>query len=191
MVIETGYVKVTNSISGVGAPAIVVDDYAKANSSFTVEATYSTAANANEAVVLTYNTNETATGSADTAKKVFTFSIDTAEADVPLNSIAKVATFTVANPKIVNASGNEITGLKGLTVSAVADKSTAKSVTVTVTVKGLVEAGGVTLTTDAGNWNGTASNAKTIAENTNYVTATQFVYSFAVSGDATPTITLS
>ena len=190
--VETGYVKVTNSISG-SDPKIEAAAYAKANSSFTVKATYSAAANANEAVELTYNTDKTATGSADTAKKVFTFSIDTAETNVTLNSIDKVATYTVAAP-VVKSAGSVVTGLKGLTVSAVADKTTAKNgetVTVTVTVKGLVEAGGVTLTTDAGNWNGTASNAMTIAENTNYVTATQFVYSFAVSGDATPTITLS
>ena len=191
--ILTGYVQVTNSIGG-SDPAIVVDGYAKANSSFTVKATYSAAANPNEAVELTYNTNKTAIGVADTAKKVFTFSIDTAEADVTLDSIAKVATFTVAPAKVVNGSGAEITGLKGLTVSAAADKTSAKSgetVTVTVTVKGLVETGDVILTTDNGNWNGTAHNAMTIAAGTNYVTATQLVYSFVISADATPTITLS
>ena len=192
VVIETGYVKVTNSISG-SDPAIVVDGYAKANSSFTVEATYSSAANANEAVVLTYNTTETATGSADTDKKVFTFSIDTAEANVTLNSIAKVATFTVAAPKVVNGSGVEITGLNGLTVTAVADKTSAKSndtVTVTVTVKGQATKA-TKLTTDAGNWDGTSSQAWTIPANTNYATAHTVIYTFTVSADATPTITVA
>ena len=192
-VIKTGYVGVTNSITG-SDPAIVVDSYAKANSAFTVKATYSTAANANEEVVLTYDGTKTVTGVADTARKVFTFAVPAGVADVTLNSIAKVATYTVAAPKVVNGSGTEITGLKGLTVSAVADKTTAKSgetVTVTVTVKGLVETGGVTLKTNNGNWNGTASDTMTIAANTNYVTATQLVYSFVISADATPTITLS
>ena len=192
-VIKTGYVGVTNSITG-SDPAIVVDSYAKANSTFTVKATYSTAANANEEVVLTYDGTKTVTGVADTARKVFTFAVPAGVADVTLNSIAKVATYTVAAPKVVNGSGTEITGLKGLTVSAVADKTTAKSgetVTVTVTVKGLVETGGVTLKTNNGNWNGTASDTMTIAANTNYVTATQLVYSFVISADATPTITLS
>ena len=192
-VIKTGYVGVTNSITG-SDPAIVVDSYAKANSTFTVKATYSTVANANEEVVLTYDGTKTVTGVADTARKVFTFAVPAGVADVTLNSIAKVATYTVAAPKVVNGSGTEITGLKGLTVSAVADKTTAKSgetVTVTVTVKGLVETGGVTLKTNNGNWNGTASDTMTIAANTNYVTATQLVYSFVISADATPTITLS
>ena len=192
-VIKTGYVGVTNSITG-SDPAIVVDSYAKANSTFTVKATYSTAANANEEVVLTYDGTKTVTGVADTARKVFTFAVPAGVADVTLNSIAKVATYTVAAPKVVNGSGTEITGLKGLTVSAVADKTTAKSgetVTVTVTVKGLVETGGVTLKTNNGNWNGTASDTMKIAANTNYVTATQLVYSFVISADATPTITLS
>ena len=71
-VIKTGYVGVTNSITG-SDPAIVVDSYAKANSTFTVKATYSTVANANEEVVLTYDGTKTVTVVADTARKVFTF----------------------------------------------------------------------------------------------------------------------
>ena len=145
--VETGYVKVTNSISG-SDPKIEAAAYAKANSSFTVKATYSAAANANEAVELTYNTDKTATGSADTAKKVFTFSIDTAEADVTLNSIDKVATYTVAAPTL--SAGADT---KGLTITAVADKTSAKvgeEVTVTVTVKGTAT-GDVKLTA-VGDW---------------------------------------
>ena len=153
-VIKTGYVKVTNSITG-SDPTIVVDGYAKANSTFTVKATYNTAANANEEVVLTYDGTKTVTGVADTARKVFTFAVPAGVADVTLNSIANVGTYTVAAPKVVDASGAEITGLEGLTVTAVADKTTAKSgekVTVTVTISGKAT-GDVTLTvTDPSSW---------------------------------------
>ena len=153
-VIKTGYVKVTNSITG-SDPTIVVDGYAKANSTFTVKATYNTAANANEEVVLTYDGTKTVTGVADTARRVFTFAVPAGVADVTLNSIANVGTYTVATPKVVNGSGSEITGLNGLTVTAVADKTTAKSgekVTVTVTISGKAT-GAVTLTvTDPSSW---------------------------------------
>ena len=137
-VIKTGYVKVTNSITD-SDPTIVVDGYAKANSTFTVKATYNNAANANEEVVLTYDGTKTVTGVADTARRVFTFAVPAGVADVTLNRIANVGTYTVATPKVVNGSGSEITGLTGLTVTAVADKTTAKSgekVTVTVTISG-------------------------------------------------------
>ena len=153
-VIKTGYVKVTNSITG-SDPTIVVDGYAKANSTFTVKATYNNVANANEEVVLTYDGTKTVTGVADTARKVFTFAVPAGVADVTLNSIANVGTYTVATPKVVNGSGSEITGLNGLTVTAVADKTTAKSgekVTVTVTISGKAT-GAVTLTvTDPSSW---------------------------------------
>ena len=152
-VIKTGYVKVTNSITG-SDPTIVVDGYAKANSTFTVKATYNTAANANEEVVLTYDGTKTVTGVADTARKVFTFAVPAGVADVTLNSINNVGTYTVAAPTVTNGT-NTVTGLKGLTVSAVADKTTAKSgekVTVTVTISGKAT-GAVTLTvTDPSSW---------------------------------------
>ena len=153
-VIKTGYVKVTNSITG-SDPTIVVDGYAKANSTFTVKATYNTVANANEEVVLTYDGTKTVTGVADTARRVFTFAVPAGVADVTLNNIANVGTYTVATPKVVNGSGSEITGLNGLTVTAVADKTTAKSgekVTVTVTISGKAT-GAVNLTvTDPSSW---------------------------------------
>ena len=151
--IETGYVKVTNSIGG-SDPAIVIDGYAKANSSFTVKATYTSAVVANEEVVLTYDGTKTVTGVADTARNMFTFAVPAGVADVTLNSIANVGTYTVAAPKVVNGSGSEITGLKGLTVRAVADKTTAKSgekVTVTVTISGKAT-GAVTLTLTGASW---------------------------------------
>ena len=152
-VIKTGYVKVTNSITG-SDPTIVVDSYAKANSTFTVKATYNTAANANEEVVLTYDGTKTVTGVADTARKVFTFAVPAGVADVTLNSINNVGTYTVAAPTVTDGT-NTVTGLKGLTVSAVADKTTAKSgekVTVTVTISGKAT-GAVTLTvTDPSSW---------------------------------------
>ena len=152
-VIKTGYVKVTNSITG-SDPTIVVDGYAKANSTFTVKATYNTAANANEEVVLTYDGTKTVTGVADTARNVFTFAVPAGVADVTLNSINNVGTYTVAAPTVTDGT-NTVTGLKGLTVSAVADKTTAKSgekVTVTVTISGKAT-GAVTLTvTDPSSW---------------------------------------
>ena len=152
-VIKTGYVKVTNSITG-SDPTIVVDGYAKANSTFTVKATYNTTANANEEVVLTYDGTKTVTGVADTARKVFTFAVPAGVADVTLNSINNVGTYTVAAPTVTDGT-NTVTGLKGLTVSAVADKTTAKSgekVTVTVTISGKAT-GAVTLTvTDPSSW---------------------------------------
>ena len=152
-VIKTGYVKVTNSITG-SDPTIVVDGYAKANSTFTVKATYNTAANANEEVVLTYDGTKTVTGVTDTARKVFTFAVPAGVADVTLNSINNVGTYTVAAPTVTDGT-NTVTGLNGLTVSAVADKTTAKSgekVTVTVTISGKAT-GAVTLTvTDPSSW---------------------------------------
>ena len=195
-VIKTGYVKVTNSITG-SDPTIVVDGYAKANSTFTVKATYNTAANANEEVVLTYDGTKTVTGVADTARKAFTFAVPAGVADVTLNSIANVGTYTVATPKVVNGSGSEITGLNGLTVTAVADKTTAKSgekVTVTVTISGKAT-GAVTLTvTDPSSWlaasvpvgvvytNGTKL---TVADGTNLGDGVTVKYEIPVSGTVT------
>ena len=152
-VIKTGYVKVTNSITG-SDPTIVVDGYAKANSTFTVKATYNTAANANEEVVLTYDGTKTVTGVADTARNVFTFAVPAGVADVTLNSINNVGTYTVAAPTVTDGT-NTVTGLKGLTVSAVADKTTAKSgekVTVTVTISGKATGAVILTVTDPSSW---------------------------------------
>ena len=194
--IETGYVKVTNSIGG-SDPAIVVDGYAKVNSTFTVKATYTSVVVANEEVVLTYDGTKTVTGVADTARKVFTFAVPAGVADVTLDSIANVGTYTVAAPKVVDASGAEITGLKGLTVTAVADKTTAKSgetVTVTVTISGKAT-GAVTLTVTApSSWlaasvpvgvvytNGTKL---TVADGTNLGDGVTVKYEIPVSGTVT------
>ena len=185
-VIKTGYVGVTNSITG-SDPTIVVDGYAKANSTFTVKATYSTVANTNEEVVLTYDGTKTVTGVADTARKVFTFAVPAGVADVTLNSIAKVATYTVAAPTVTGLTDGKI---NGLTVTAVADKTSAKSgetVTVTVTIKGQATVA-TKLTTDAGYWDGTSSQELTIPINTNYATAHTVIYTFTVSANATPII---
>ena len=197
VVIKTGYVGVTNSITG-SDPTIVVDGYAKANSTFTVKATYNTAANTNEEVVLTYDGTKTVTGVADTARKVFTFAVPAGVADVTLNSIAKVATYTVAAPKVVNGSGSEITGLKGLTVSAVADKTTAKSgetVTVTVTISGKAT-GAVTLTLTGASWLApsvptgvayTNSTVLTVADGTNLGDGVTVKCEFTVTSTMTTT----
>ena len=139
-------------------------------------------------VVLTYDGTKTVTGVADTARKVFTFAVPAGVADVTLNSIAKVATYTVAAPTVTGLTDGKI---NGLTVTAVADKTSAKSgetVTVTVTIKGQATAA-TKLTTDAGNWDGTSSQNLTIPVNTNYATAHTVIYTFTVSADATPTIT--
>ena len=153
-VIKTGYVKVTNSITG-SDPTIVVDGYAKANSTFTVKATYTSVVAANEEVVLTYDGTKTVTGVADTARSVFTFAVPAGVADVTLNSIANVGTYTVAAPTVSGGATGSENVLNGLTVTAVADKITAKSgekVTVTVTISGKAT-GAVTLTvTDPSSW---------------------------------------
>ena len=192
-VIKTGYVKVTNSITG-SDPTIVVDGYAKANSTFTVKATYNTAANANEEVVLTYDGTKTVTGVADTARMVFTFAVPAGVADVTLNSIANVGTYTVAAPTVSGGATGSENVLNGLTVTAVADKTTAKSgekVTVTVTISGKAT-GAVTLTvTDPSSWlaasvpvgvvytNGTKL---TVADGTNLGDGVTVKYEIPVSG---------
>ena len=149
-VIKTGYVGVTNSISSVAGRTIAVADHAKVNSTFTVKATYTSIVAANEEVVLTYDGTKTVTGVADTARMVFTFAVPAGVANVTLNSINNVGTYTVAAPTVTDGT-NTVTGLKGLTVSAVADKAAAKSgetVTVTVTISGKAT-GDVTLTVTA------------------------------------------
>ena len=194
-VIKTGYVKVTNSITG-SDPTIVVDGYAKANSTFTVKATYNTAANPNEEVVLTYDGTKTVTGVADTARKVFTFAVPAGVADVTLNSINNVGTYTVAAPTVTDGT-NTVTGLKGLTVSAVADKTTAKSgekVTVTVTISGKAT-GAVTLTvTDPSSWLAasvpvgvvyTTGTKLTVADGTNLGDGVTVKYEIPVSAPVT------
>ena len=149
--IETGYVKVTNSISSVAGRTIAVADHAKANSTFTVKATYTSNVAANEEVVLTYDGTKTVTGVADTARMVFTFAVPAGVADVTLNSINNVGTYTVAAPTVSGGASGTENVLNGLTVTAVADKTTAKSgekVTVTVTISGKAT-GAVTLTVTA------------------------------------------
>ena len=192
-VIKTGYVGVTNSISSVAGRTIDVADHAKVNSTFTVKATYTSAVAANEEVVLTYDGTKTVTGVADTARKVFTFAVPAGVANVTLNSINNVGTYTVAAPKVVNGSGSEITGLNGLTVTAVADKTTAKSgekVTVTVTISGKAT-GAVTLTvTDPSSWlaasvpvgvDYTSGTVLTVADGTNLGDGVTVKYEILVS----------
>ena len=196
-VIKTGYVKVTNSITG-SDPTIVVDGYAKANSTFTVKATYNTAANANEEVVLTYDGTKTVTGVADTARKVFTFAVPAGVADVTLNSIAKVATYTVAAPTVSGGATGSENVLKGLTVSAVADKTTAKSgetVTVTVTISGKAT-DNVTLTLTGASWLApsvptgvayTSGTELTVADGTNLGDGVTVKCEFTVTSSVTTT----
>ena len=196
-VIKTGYVGVTNSITG-SDPTIVVDGYAKANSTFTVKATYNTAANTNEEVVLTYDGTKTVTGVADTARKVFTFAVPAGVADVTLNSIAKVATYTVAAPTVSGGATGSENVLNGLTVSAVADKTTAKSgetVTVTVTISGKAT-GAVTLTLTGASWLApsvptgvayTSGTVLTVADGTNLGDGVTVKCEFTVTSSVTTT----
>lgn len=174
--IETGYVKVdTNSVSDVSVEA----GYAKVGS--TVKVTYTGTVAANESLTLTYNTDKTV----DAVNKVFSIKADK---DITLVKVAKVATFTVAAPTVSGLTDGKI---NGLTVTAVADKTSAKAnetVTVTVTIKGQATKA-TKLTTDAGNWDGTSSQDLTIPVNTNYATAHTVIYTFTVSANATPTIT--
>ena len=134
--IETGYVKVdTNSVSDVSVEA----GYAKVGS--TVKVTYTGTVAANESLTLTYNTDKTV----DAVNKVFSIKADK---DITLVKVDKVATYTVAAPALPKNADT-----KGLTITAVADKTSAKvdeEVTVTVTVKGT--ATGAVKLTAVGNW---------------------------------------
>ena len=134
--IETGYVKVdTNSVANVSVEA----GYAKVGS--TVKVTYTDTVAANESLTLTYNTDKTV----DAVNKVFSIKADK---DITLVKVVKVATYTVAAPTL---SADADT--KGLTITAVADKTSAKvgeKVTVTVTVNGTAS-GDVKLTA-VGDW---------------------------------------
>ena len=134
--IETGYVKVdTNSVANVSVEA----GYAKVGS--TVKVTYTDTVAPNESLTLTYNTDKTV----DAVNKVFSIKADK---DITLVKVVKVATYTVAAPTL--SAGADT---KGLTITAVADKTSAKvgeKVTVTVTVNGTAS-GDVKLTA-VGDW---------------------------------------
>ena len=134
--IETGYVKVdTNSVSDVSVEA----GYAKVGS--TVKVTYTGTVDTNESLTLTYNTDKTV----DAVNKVFSIKADK---DITLVEVVKVATYTVAAPTL--SAGADT---KGLTITAVADKTSAKvgeKVTVTVTVNGT--ATGEVKLTAVGDW---------------------------------------
>ena len=134
--IETGYVKVdTNSVANVSVEA----SYAKVGS--TVKVTYTDTVAPNESLTLTYNTDKTV----DAVNKVFSIKADK---DITLVKVVKVATYTVAAPTL--SAGADT---KGLTITAVADKTSAKvgeKVTVTVTVNGTAS-GDVKLTA-VGDW---------------------------------------
>ena len=159
--IKTGYVKVNASaitsdpsgkIDGVAASA---NNFAKANASFNVELTYTTKPSTAESISINYGAGKnTASIQGDDSKTVFTFTVPTENAADVTVSVNKATTYTVTAPKVVNSSGTEIPGLKGLTVTAVADKTTAKSgekVTVTVTISGKATSA-VTLTLTGASW---------------------------------------
>ena len=175
-VIETGYVNVnTNSVSDVSVEA----GYAKVGS--TVKVTYTGSVAANESLTLTYNTDKTV----DAVNKVFSIKADK---DITLVKVDKVATYTVAAPT-VSASP-----VKGLTVTAVADKTSAKAgekVTVTVTIKGEAT-GDATLTISGASWLApsvptgvtyTSSTVLTVNNGTNLGDGVTAQYTITVSAD--------
>ena len=175
-VIETGYVNVnTNSVSDVSVEA----GYAKVGS--TVKVTYTGTVAANESLTLTYNTDKTV----DAVNKVFSIKADK---DITLVKVDKVATYTVAAPT-VSASP-----VKGLTVTAVADKTSAKAgekVTVTVTIKGEAT-GDATLTISGASWLApsvptgvtyTSSTVLTVNNGTNLGDGVTAQYTITVSAD--------
>ena len=175
-VIKTGYVKVnTNSVSDVSVEA----GYAKVGS--TVKVTYTGTVAANESLTLTYNTDKTV----DAVNKVFSIKADK---DITLVKVDKVATYTVAAPT-VSASP-----VKGLTVTAVADKTSAKAgekVTVTVTIKGEAT-GDATLTISGASWLApsvptgvtyTSSTVLTVNNGTNLGDGVTAQYTITVSAD--------
>ena len=175
-VIETGYVNVnTNSVSDVSVEA----GYAKVGS--TVKVTYTGTVAANESLTLTYNTDKTV----DAVNKVFSIKADK---DITLVKVDKVATYTVAAPT-VSASP-----VKGLTVTAVADKTSAKAgekVTVTVTIKGEAT-GDATLTISGASWLApsvptgvtyTSSTVLTVNNGTNLGDGVTAQYTLTVSAD--------
>ena len=136
-------------------------------------------------------------GVADTARKVFTFTVPTAKADITLKSVVGHPTYTVAAPTVTDGT-NTVTGLKGLPVSAVADKASAKSgetVTVTVTISGKAT-GAVTLSLTDASWlapsvpagvTHTSGTVLTVANGTNLGDGVTVKCEFTVSSTVTTT----
>ena len=168
-VIETGYVNVTTT-TGV----TVAKTYAKAGAKLTVTAT-SVAANSKVTVTYTDGSDtKTVSGVNDTAAAANVELTITPKKDIVITNVATAdnTAYTVAAPT-VSASP-----VKGLTVTAVADKATAKAgekVTVTVTIKGEAT-GDATLTISGASWLApsvptgvtyTSSTVLTVANGTN------------------------
>ena len=193
VVIETGYVKVTKGTDDTGYTS-EVPGFAKANSSFTVKVTADTAPAATISLYVENSEKDTAAQAGNGTKTEFTFTVDTKNADVTGVAAKAVVTYTVAAPTVSGGATGSENVLKGLTVTAVADKTTAKSgekVTVTVTISGKAT-GAVTLTVTApSSWLAasvpvgvvyTSGTELTVADGTNLGDGVTVKYEIPVSG---------
>ena len=143
-VIETGYVNVTTGSDDAGYTS-VAPAFAKANSSFTVKVTATSAPDATTSLYVANSVKDTAAQAGNGTKTEFTFTVNTKNADVTGVAAKAVVTYTVTAA---------VTGTvpAGLTVTVNPATATAKAgdkVTVTVTVKGNADA---TLTLTNGSW---------------------------------------
>ena len=152
--IKTGYVQVTKGTDDTGYTS-EVPGFAKANSSFTVKVTAASAPAAAVSLYVANSVKDTAAQAGNGTKTEFTFTVDTKNADVTGVAAKAVVTYTVAAPTVSGGATGSENVLNGLTVTAVADKTTAKSgetVTVTVTISGKATSA-VTLTvTNPSSW---------------------------------------
>ena len=192
--IKTGYVEVTKGSDAAGYIS-EVPGFAKANSSFTVKVTATSAPAADISLYVENSEKDTAAQAGNGTKTEFTFAVDTKNANVTGVAAKAVTTYTVAAPTVTGLTDGKI---KGLTVSAVADKTTAKSgetVTVTVTISGKAN-GAVTLSLTNASWLApsvptgvtyTNSTKLTVANGTNLGDGVTVKCEFTVSSSVTTT----
>ena len=96
--IETGYVQVTKGTDDTGYTS-EVPGFAKANSSFTVKVTATSAPAATTSLYVANSEKDTAAQAGNGTKTEFTFTVDTKNADVTGVAAKAVATYTVAAPR--------------------------------------------------------------------------------------------
>ena len=177
-VIETGYVNVTTT-SGV----TVAKNYAKAGAKLTVTAT---SVAANNKVTVTYtdgSDTKTVSGVNNTAAAADVELTITPKKDIVITNVATAdnADYTVAAPKVKG------TVPAGMTITAVADKATAKAgekVTVTVTVKGS-HTGDVKLSISGATW-----ASKTVPAGAN-LSGTDLTFTSGIEYDASVEYTIT
>ena len=177
-VIKTGYVNVTTT-SGV----TVAKNYAKAGAKLTVTAT---SVAANNKVTVTYtdgSDTKTVSGVNNTAAAADVELTITPKKDIVITNVATAdnADYTVAAPKVKG------TVPAGMTITAVADKATAKAgekVTVTVTVKGS-HTGDVKLSISGATW-----ASKTVPAGAN-LSGTDLTFTSGIEYDASVEYTIT